>query len=59
VAELLATEAIVDRDAMKALLERRLGRLRQESSDPRRDPRERASLREAATRYEALLRELQ
>jgi membrane-associated protease RseP (regulator of RpoE activity) len=58
-AALLATNAIVDRAAMKAILEKRLGRLRQESSDPRRDPRERASLREAATRYEALLREFE
>ena len=52
-------EQAIDRAAMKAILEKRLGRLRQESSDPRRDPRERASLREAATRYEALLREFE
>lgn len=59
VAELLASAAIVDREAMRAILERRLGRLRQEASDPRRDPRDRASLREAATRYEAMLREFE
>lgn len=59
VATLLASEAIVDRGAMKAILERRLGRLRQEASDPRRDPRERASIREAANRYEAMLREFE
>ena len=58
-AALLASEAITDRVAMKAILERRLGRLRQDASDPRRDPQERASLREAALRYEAMLREME
>ena len=58
-AALLASEAITDRDAMRAILERRLGRLRQEASDPRRDAQERASLREAAVRYEAILREME
>ncbi len=57
-AAILDSEAIADREAMRAILERRLGRLRQEASDPRRDGSERASLREAAVRYEAILREM-
>lgn len=59
IAAVLASEAITDRRAMRAILERRLGRLRQEASDPRRDPQDRAILREAAVRYEAMLRELE
>lgn len=58
-AAMVAAPAATDLAGMKAILERRIGRLRQEASDSRRDPRDRAAIREATLRYEAILRGLE